>query len=692
MSYVHPPTFDLSEEDLRDHLAALVARSFGTSAIIEKSLALATSSHAGQKRRSGEPYIKHPLAVAITVGEMGLDEPTIAAALCHDVIEDCDVSLEELSAALDHEVAFLVNGVTKVDELMYESLEAAAAASAMKMLVHVAEDVRVLLIKLADRWHNMATLSFLPPVKQQRIATETLHIYAPLAQRLGLDELASDLEDLAFSYLHPEQHQALSYAIEQLAPARQEILTRAIGELATALENNGLDALIAARPKGLWSTYSKMTAKQSSLEEVEDLVGVRLIVTTKPECYAALGVVHELWTPRPGAVSDYIAQPKSNGYQSLHTTVIGPRSTSLEVQIRTTQMHEVARRGIAAHFAYKEQRLSSAPEADLSWTRELVEHLDIARAASAPDTGINPSQFFQELRHELVDEELLVLSPKSRVVILPLGSTALDFAFCIHTDVGNHAVGAKINSTLRPLDAPLATGDVIEILTDSDAIPARSWLTSVTTSRARSAIRRRLATLSAEEQVTLAKRELNAALRGAHLQLTPTIEEHLRQAARVESPALLYTAIALGNIDPVRIVQSLLTDSAFCVDLVTHECVSSGVLVAVPSAAGGFTAHRRDCDQVLRAHPVTARVPGRLRATVNVTSLDRSGLLRDCTDALAQLGVSIESTRTGVDANRLSHASYTFYVADETHLATVVEHLSHVEFVISVGVITEATA
>ena len=645
----HPKVTELSAR-----LLETVATPAGTPAVVRDALELCTAAHEGQLRKSGEPYVCHPIAVAITVAELGLDGASIAAALCHDVVEDCDVTLGELEETLGSEVAGLVDGVTKVHRVLYSSDEAAAAASTMKLLVALSSDVRVLLIKLADRWHNMSTLYALPEAKQHRIAAETLETYAPLAHRLGLDDWGRDLEDLAFSYCHPDQYRALTQEVSSLAPRREEQLASITAALKEALAHNHIDVEITSRAKGLWSTWSKMTSSAKSLEALDDLVGLRIVTATRSDCYAALGVVHELWAPRPGSFSDYIAAPKTNGYQSLHTTIVA-RDLALEVQIRTTAMDEVAHQGVAAHFAYKAQR--RGVDASLAWIDDLGDSLDFLHGARSE---VSASQFFKELRDELVDDEIYAFTPKGKLITLPAGACALDFAYVIHTDLATRAIGARVNAALVSLTEPLHSGDTVEVLTSTTALPRHEWVDSVVTAKARTGLRRRFHRLTDNERRRLGRDLLSTALLadGRSPALSGTLGQELVVLADASSLDSLCEAISSSRIDATELVSRL-----------------------QPTAAAPETPNDQEISP-----PIIYGADGRRLITLSVTSVDRTGLLRDCADALFLLGVSIEATRTGVGADRLSRAQYLFFLADDAHLSAVVEALLAVPSVVDITI------
>ena len=448
---------------------------------VERALRFAGEAHAAQRRASGEPYITHPLAAAQTLAELGLDPVAIQAALLHDIPEDTEYSLEDVEERFGAEVARLVDGVTKLSKFSAHSHEERQAENIRKMFLAMAEDVRVVLIKLADRLHNMRTIAGLPPEKQQRIARQTLEIYAPLAERLGIWQMKWELEDLSFKVLEPVAFRSIATQLETRRAARESYVERAMAELREALEISGIEADLSGRPKHLYSIHRKMERKSANFDEVYDVHAVRVLVDEVKDCYAALGVVHSLWRPIPGQFDDYIAMPKANGYQSLHTAVIALEGHPLEVQIRTHQMHRIAEVGIAAHWRYKEGSKSDRDyDAKLAWIRQLMEwQREVADA----------TEFVEGLKLDVFQDQVFVFTPKGEVKDLPAGSTPLDFAYRIHTDVGHRCIGAKVNNRLVPLDYKLRNGDIVEIIRRDSAHPSPKWLELVRTSLARKNIR-----------------------------------------------------------------------------------------------------------------------------------------------------------------------------------------------------------
>ncbi|CAN5665833.1 hypothetical protein BH20ACT1_BH20ACT1_06000 [soil metagenome] len=468
----------LPAEEVAPLLSAYRARHpRASTAMISRAYAVAANAHQGQARNSGDAYIQHPLAVAMIVAELGLDDVTIAAALLHDAVEDTAVDLVEVASSFGPEVAAIVDGVTKLDRVSFDSKAAQQAASIRKMLVAMAKDLRVLIIKLADRLHNMRTIAALPDVKQQRIARETIDIYAPLAHRLGMAHVKQQLEDLSFATLHPKRYAEIEQMVSIRSPERELYLALVIDAVRERLRELKIAGEVTGRPKHLWSIYEKMVVKGKEFDDIFDLVGIRVVVERVEECYAALGSMHATWKPVQGRIKDYIAMPKFNLYQSLHTTVVGPQGKPLEVQIRTREMHRRAEFGVAAHWAYKDE-LSSG---DVAWLNNLIDWQS--------ETN-DPQAFMETLRVDLEHDEVFVFTPNGKVVTLPDGSTPIDFAYAIHTEVGHACIGARVNGRLQPLDSKLHSGETVEILTTKvNPAPSRDWLKIVASPRARNKIR-----------------------------------------------------------------------------------------------------------------------------------------------------------------------------------------------------------
>src|SRR4051812_46989082 len=472
-------------------------------AMITQAYELARDAHQGQTRKSGEPYVTHPVAVAKIVAELGLDDVTVSAALLHDAVEDTGVTLSDLTDLFGPDVSAIVDGVTKLDRLKFDSKEAQQAATVRKMLVAMAKDLRVLIIKLSDRLHNMRTVAAMPAWKQERTAQETLDIYAPLAHRLGMQDMKQQLEDLCFAALHPKRYAEIDHMVATRSPEREIYLTQVLEDVRERLKELRIDADVTGRPKHLWSIYEKMVVKGKEFDDIFDLVGIRVVVPTVKDCYAALGSIHATWKPVQGRFKDYVAMPKFNLYQSLHTTVVGPQGKPLEVQIRTEEMHARAEHGVAAHWNYKDDDTSSA---DLAWLNRIV---DWQQETS------DPNEFMAKLKVDLEQDEVFVFTPKGRVVTLPRGATTVDFAYAIHTEVGHTCIGARVNGRLVPLDTVLTSGASTEIFTSKveGAGPSQDWLKFVYTHRAANKIRQWQSRERREDAIGTGTEELLKALR-----------------------------------------------------------------------------------------------------------------------------------------------------------------------------------
>ena len=488
---------ELAQSSTPDQLAGLIGRvqAYNPQAdigLIRRAYDYSARMHVDQKRESGEPYVTHPLNVAMIIAQLKLDVPSIVTGLLHDVVEDTHASLAEVQADFGPEVAQLVDGVTKVSKITFQSREEKQAENFRKMIIAMANDIRVVLIKLADRLHNMRTLDHLSAERQQEIARETMEIYAPIAHRLGIYWLKSELEDLSFRYLNASAYQTLKAFVAAKRKEREEYIANVIEILSRRMSDSGVTAEVTGRPKHFFSIHSKMQELGLSFEEIYDLVAFRIIVDTVRECYEALGVVHANWKPVPGRFKDYIALPKANMYQSLHTTVIGPRGQRMEVQIRTREMHKVAEEGIAAHWSYKDGNARELKEKDterFAWLRRLIEWQQNLK---------DPQEFLSTVKDDLFPEEVFVFTPKGDVFDFPLGSTVIDFAYRIHSQVGNHLAGARVNGRMVPLRYRLRSGDTVEVLTSEKQVPGKDWTNYAATARAKSRIRQWLRNQQAE--------------------------------------------------------------------------------------------------------------------------------------------------------------------------------------------------
>jgi GTP pyrophosphokinase len=522
--------------------------------MIREAYEFAKEAHEGQYRVSGKPFVEHPKQVAIIMAELELDVISIAGALLHDVVEDTEVSFAELRNKFGEEITLLVNGVTKLSKIAFQSREEQQAESLRKMFLAMAKDIRVILIKLADRLHNMRTLEYLPVEKRKRKATETLEIYAPLAHRLGISRLKWELEDLSFKHLEPNKYYELTQKVVSNREEREEYIENCISTIEENLEEAGVNAHIYGRPKHLYSIYQKMVRQNKDFSEIYDLIALRVIVNNVKECYEALGIMHEIWNPIPGRIKDYVAMPKSNMYQSLHTTVIGPKGNPLETQIRTWDMHRTAEYGIAAHWRYKEGNQSNEEfERKISWLRQLLEWQKDLQDAT---------EFMETLKIDLFEDEVFVFTPKGDVVSLPRGATPVDFAYNIHTDVGHTCVGAKVNGKIAPLEYKLENGDIVEVLTSKNSNgPSRDWLNFVQTSKAKSKIKRWFKRQRQEEAMDKGKESLESKIRKYNINLKEAekeskLEEIARKLGR-SSIKDLYAAIGYNKVSTSQVIKKL---------------------------------------------------------------------------------------------------------------------------------------
>jgi GTP diphosphokinase / guanosine-3',5'-bis(diphosphate) 3'-diphosphatase len=687
-------------------------------ALIERAFDVAREAHADQVRRSGEPYLEHPLGVAMVLAQLGLDEVTIAGALLHDAVEDTIVTVADIDATFGPELAAIVDGVTKLDRLQFDSKEAQQAATMRKMLVAMASDIRVLLIKLADRLHNMRTISSLPETKQRRIARETLDIYAPLAHRLGIQDLKWQLEDLAFEVLHPKRYAEIEQMVASRAPARDEELQHVLAELRDRLADLSIEAQVQGRPKHYWSIYEKMVVKGKEFDDVQDLVGLRVIVESVKDCYGALGSIHALWSPVQGRFKDYIAMPKFNLYQSLHTTVVGPDGRPVEVQIRTKEMHRRAEFGIAAHWGYKER----SPAEDLAWLQRMVDWQQDAD---------DPTEFMETLKIDLHYDEVFVFTPKGKVVTLPTGANPIDFAYAIHTEVGHRCIGARVNGRLVPLDSMLSSGDTVEIFTSKveGAGPSLDWMQFVHTPRARSKIRQWFSRERRVDAMDTGREELLKALRKEGL---PTQKLTQSAALKQVAAALHYTdldtlhaAIGEGHVSARAVAQRVqreLRGGEEQLPVTTNRPPSTprpqrtrtvGVHVEglddvmvrlsrcctpVPgdeimgfvTRGRGVSVHRADCANAAGLSTQTQRVidvewdhdeTATFVVSVEIEALDRSRLLRDVAEVLAEHHVNILNSTSQTSSDRVARFRFDFELADPSHLDSILRAIARVDSV-----------
>ncbi|MGE5665614.1 MAG: RelA/SpoT family protein [Betaproteobacteria bacterium] len=669
---------------------------------IKEAYRYSDAAHLGQFRRSGEPYITHPIAVAEILTEWKLDAAAIQAALLHDVLEDTGAAKQELIERFGSTVAELVDGVSKLDKLQFSSTEEAQAENFRKMLLAMARDVRVILIKLADRLHNMRTLDAVQPEKRRRIARETLEIYSPIAHRLGLNNLFRELQDLAFANLHPMRFAVLSRAVLAARGNRREALGKIFDAVKKTLPSTGIKADVQGREKTLWGIYRKMVDKRLSFSEVLDVYGFRVIVETRADCYLALGALHALYRPVPGKFKDYIAIPKLNGYQSLHTTLIGPYGTPVEFQIRTREMHRVAESGVAAHWMYKDDAsLSELQSRTHQWLQSLLE---IQRQSG------DSSEFLENIKVDLFPDKVYVFTPKGRIVSMPRGATTVDFAYSIHTDVGNRCVAARINSEVQPLRTELRNGDMVEIITGPVARPNPGWLGFVRTGKARAEIRHYLRTMQFDESVELGRRLLDAALHqldGALAQVDETAWERVQRQADARTRDDILADIGLGKKLAAVVARQLLpksagTESSDASTLAAPILVrgTEGVAVQMASCCHpipgdaivghmrkgqGLSVHQADCPHARRArradperwidlHWAEDRVAS-FAVPIDVTVANDRGVLAMVAAAIAEAESNIVSVTIDDEESAVPVLHFTVQVRDRAHLARVMRTL-----------------
>ncbi len=696
---------------------------------IERAFEIARAAHAGQLRKSGEEYITHPVAVTQILAELGLNETTLIASLLHDTVEDTPYSLDQLRNDFGDEIANLVDGVTKLDKLTYGPT--AEAETVRKMVIAMSRDIRVLVIKLADRLHNARTWSFVSPETAQRKARETLDIYAPLAHRLGMNAIKWELEDLSFAVLEPKKFEEISRLVAERSPSRDALTAEVIADVEGDLKNDGISATVTGRKKHFFSVYQKMVVRGREFNEIYDLVGIRVLVNDVRDCYAVLGSIHARWSPVPGRFKDYIAMPKFNLYQSLHTTVIGPNGKAIEIQIRTYDMHSRAEFGIAAHWKYKQGNdvktgVSDGNSPEMLWLRQLHEWQKETE---------DPSEFLEALRFDLGSPEVFVFTPKGSVVALPGGSTPVDFAFSVHTDVGLRCAGAKVNGRLVPLESKLNNGDVVEIVTNKgeNAGPSRDWLNFVKSPRARSKIKAWFSKERREEAIDAGRESIARQMRKAGLPLQKIFAGHslleLAHDLHYADIEALYSAVGDGHVSAASIVEKLnaslgtedshpeptleniptgvhttrRTSSAIAVEGVDDVLVKlarcctpvpGDLIMGFITKGSGISVHREDCINAadLQKHQSERVVgvrwlPGAASiflVNIQVEALDRARLLADVTRTLSEQHVNILSAAVSTSKDRVAISRFTFEMADAKHLDSVLAAVRNVEGVYDV--------
>ena len=726
-----------------DELASLCRKYMSEEdcALVEHAYCFAAEKHSAQRRRSGEPYINHPVEVAVILAELKMDSDVVCAALLHDTVEDTEVSLADVKGIFGETVAGLVDGVTKLTNIEVDNMDEKQALNLRKMFLAMSKDIRVIIVKLADRLHNMRTLAALREDRRRFKARETMDVYAPLADRLGMSSIKWELEDLSFFYLEPEAYQRIARMVAESREVRERYLAETIKTLTDELKDAGLEGFqINGRSKHYWSIYQKMRRKGKEFSEIYDLVAMRVICHTVGDCYSALGAVHALWHPMPGRFKDYIANPKLNNYQSLHTTVIGPTARPLEIQIRTYEMHEQAEYGIAAHWLYKRSGGSSATKTgDQQRLDEQINMLKHTLDWAASDEIDDPKEFLHSLKVDLYDQEIFVFTPKGEIMNLRAGSTPLDFAYTIHTEVGNHCVGAKVNGVVAPLTHELQMGDRVEILTNKNAKPSRDWLALVKTPSARSKIRRYFAAATKDDDAAAGREMLSRDLRkrgyGISTQrstraLNQVCEElnykHLedlfaaigagKQTARLvgnrvqqildPKPELPAMAAAGVPVAPERgsnrrpqtsgkggsaVVVKGSSDSGLLVRL-AHCCnpVMGDDIVGFITRGRGVSVHRADCPNVkgLMEHPERmievgwdTRADAAFRVEIVAECLDRMGLLKDVTIAIGDAGANILSAATSTNRDGVAVLRFLVEISDASGLDPLLAAISRVDSV-----------
>ena len=704
--------------EIQSHYPAL------TSDKIERAYLIARKAHEGQIRKSGEDYITHPVAVSMILAELGMNEETIIASLLHDTVEDTPYSLDQLRTDFGLEISNLVDGVTKLDKLTYGP--SAEAETVRKMVVAMSRDIRVLVIKLADRLHNARTWKFVSSDSAMRKARETLDIYAPLAHRLGMNAIKWELEDLAFEVLEPKKFDEISRLVAERSPSRDALTAEVIGTVQSDLAQDSIEASVTGRKKHFYSVYQKMVVRGREFNDIYDLVGIRVLVNDVRDCYAVLGSIHARWSPVPGRFKDYIAMPKFNLYQSLHTTVIGPTGKAIEIQIRTFDMHARAEFGIAAHWKYKQGSETESSSPEMLWLRQLHEWQKETE---------DPSEFLEALRFDLGSPEVFVFTPKGSVIALPGGSTPVDFAYTVHTDVGNRCAGAKVNGRLVPLETKLINGDVVEVVTNKSdsASPSRDWLNFVKSPRARSKIKAWFSKERREEAIDAGRESIARQMRKAGLPLQKIFAGQslleLAHDMHYSDISALYSAVGDGHVSAASVIEKLIASiggedshpepSLEVIPTGTPTAKRSSNAIEVEGVAdvlvklarcctpvpgdeimgfvtrgSGISVHREDCinasdlhkfqsDRVVRVKWLAGAISTFL-VNIQVEALDRSRLLADVTRTLSEQHVNILSAAVSTSKDRTAISKFTFEMADATHLDSVLAAVRQIEGVYDV--------
>jgi guanosine-3',5'-bis(diphosphate) 3'-pyrophosphohydrolase len=684
--------------------------------VLKRAYIFSSEAHCSQKRIEGSPYIEHPLAVASILADMKMDIGTIAAGLLHDTVEDTETTVKDIKDLFGKEVAFLVEGLTKLSKMEFMTREEAQAENFRKMLLAMSEDLRIILIKFADRLHNMRTLQHLPASKQHRIALETLEIYAPIANRLGIGWMRTELEDLGFRTLMPDLYNELVRKVAKRKEEQEEYLKEVTAIVTNKLKEEGIPGKVSWRIKHYYGIYQKMQAQEITFEQVHDVLGLRIITDTKANCYAILGLIHSLWSPVPGRFKDYIGVPKSNMYQSLHTTIIGPRGERVEFQIRTSEMHMIAEHGIASHWRYKEKgRIDEKGDRYISWLRKLIQsQRDLSDA----------KDFLEAVKGEVVPEVIYVFSPKGEIKEMPMGSTPVDFAYSIHTQVGNKCVGAKVNGRIVPLKFALRNGDTVEIITSPAQGPSRDWLKFVVTQRAKSRIKQWIKAEERKQSVELGIKLLEGELRRHDLSMSVLKSADMQKVLKffnIQSLEDLHAFVGYGKLSAHQIVNKLLPEKQVeevpvtkvqkpakeqkgitikGVDNVLYhraKCcfpIPGDNLIGFVTRGRGVTIHRKDCPSLDRLAVDDARLvdvewkpEGEATSPVRllVETIDKPGILASLSALISSVDVNISNITASSTEDEKAHITFILAVRDKSQLAALTQKIAQIEGVLKVS-------